>query len=89
MMSTYSTILKPHADGKVHVHVPVPKKLRRGKLRVTVTLEPANMAKDPEDMTLLEVFEEFRKVGGLKDVIPDPVAWQREQRKDRPLPGRE
>lgn len=88
-MSTYSTILKTDAGSKVNVRVPVPKKLRGGKLRVTVTLEPVKQSKDPDDMTLLEVFEELRKLGGLKDIIPDPVAWQREQRKDRPLPGRE
>ena len=29
-----------------------------------------------------------RKTGGIAS-IPDPVAWQREQRIDRPTPGRE
>ena len=24
--------------------------------------------------------------GGMKALIPDPAAWQRKQRKDRPLP---
>jgi hypothetical protein len=28
-------------------------------------------------------------MGGLKDVIPDPVAWQREIRENVVLPGRE
>ncbi len=31
---------------------------------------------------------EIAKRGGVPE-IPDPVAWQREIRKDRPLPGRE
>jgi hypothetical protein len=34
-------------------------------------------------------FEAIRAMGGLKDVIPDPVAWQREIREDVVLPGRE
>ncbi|MFW6336932.1 MAG: hypothetical protein ACOC3G_07370 [Phycisphaeraceae bacterium] len=32
--------------------------------------------------------ERLRAQGGIKS-IPDPSAWQREIRKDRPLPGRE
>jgi len=33
----------------------------------------------------------LRKLARLPDRYPinDPVEWQREQRKDRPLPGRE
>ena len=31
--------------------------------------------------------ERLRTQGGIKS-IPDPAAWQREIRKDRPLPGR-
>ena len=34
-------------------------------------------------------FEALRVMGGLKDVIPDPVAWQREIHEDVVLPGRE
>ncbi len=36
-----------------------------------------------------EALAALRALGGLKDVIPDPAAWQREQRDDRSLPGRE
>lgn len=35
-----------------------------------------------------EAIRNLQKVGAYKD-IKDPVAWQRELRKDRPLPGRE
>jgi hypothetical protein len=31
--------------------------------------------------------ESLRAMGGLKDVIPDPAAWQREIREDVVLPG--
>lgn len=33
-----------------------------------------------------EAIENIRRLGGLSHVIPDPVAWQREMREDRPLP---
>jgi hypothetical protein len=36
----------------------------------------------------VEALERLAALGGIKS-IPDPVAWQREIRKDRPLPGRE
>lgn len=34
-------------------------------------------------------FQKLRELGGLRDLIPDPLAWQRELRQDRPLPGRD
>ena len=39
-------------------------------------------------MTLRELFEELARLGTFDD-IEDPVEWQREIRKDRPLEGRE
>lgn len=35
-----------------------------------------------------ELLKQLQEIGAYKD-IKDPVAWQREIRKDRPLPGRE
>ncbi len=35
-----------------------------------------------------ETLRQLQEIGAYKD-IKDPVAWQREIRKDRPLPGRE
>jgi len=37
---------------------------------------------------MAEALRKIAELGGIKS-IPDPVAWQREIRKDRPLPGRE
>ncbi len=37
----------------------------------------------------IEALRALRALGGLSKVIPDPVSWQREQREDRFLPGRE
>lgn len=38
---------------------------------------------------LAKLMQEAAKKGDLFKSIPDPVAWQREQRKDRVLYGRE
>jgi hypothetical protein len=88
-MSTITAILEADADGTLHL--PVPQNLRHGKVKVVATLETeAEMAAPakPKPATPLEALKELRKLGGLRHVIPDPVAWQREQRKERPLPGR-
>jgi hypothetical protein len=34
-------------------------------------------------------FNPLRAQGGLSDLIPDPLAWQREAKEDGQLPGRE
>jgi hypothetical protein len=92
-MSTITAILEADADGTLHL--PVPQNLRHGKVKVVATLEsesepakPGGGAKSAKSGTPLEALKELRKLGGLRHVIPDPVAWQREQRKERPLPGR-
>ncbi len=43
---------------------------------------------NPNGAKLAKLMEEFAEQGGLKS-IPDPIKWQDEVRKDRPLPGRE
>ena len=90
-MSTITAILEADADGTLHL--PVPQNLRRGKVKVVATLEteletgpPGGRAKPG---TPLEALKELRKLGGLRHSIPDPAAWQHEQRKERPLPGRD
>ncbi|MCB1144739.1 MAG: hypothetical protein KDK54_20990 [Leptospiraceae bacterium] len=37
---------------------------------------------------LQKIFKSIAERGTLAKAIPDPVAWQKEIRKDRPLPGR-
>ena len=37
---------------------------------------------------MARLLEAMAQAGGLSG-IPDPLAWQRETRQDRPLPGRE
>ncbi len=79
-----------HSDGSVN-HDQI--NLRRGKVRVVATLEAelenkSGIAKE-KARTPLDALKALRERGGLSHLIPDPVAWQREIRKDRPLPGRD
>ena len=89
-MSTITAILEADADGTLHL--PVPHDMRRGKVKVIATLQSEPEVGTPcggtKPGTPLEALKELRKLGGLRHVIPDPAAWEREQRKERPLPGR-
>jgi hypothetical protein len=89
-VSTITAILEADADGTLHL--PIPQDLRHGKVKVIATLEMHLGTGMPEGNTKpgtpLTALKELRKLGGLRHVIPDPVAWQREQRTERALPGR-
>lgn len=86
-MSTITAILEADADGTLHL--PVPQNLRRGKVKVVATLQTEPETTDrPTRETALAALRQLRKLGTFKK-ITDPVAWQREIRKDRPLPGRD
>ena len=96
-MNRITAILDPHADGTLHL--PLPEALRHGKVQITATLEAApnsvaaqstpNRATPEMLRRRHEAFAALRATGGLINLIPDPAAWQREIRQDRPLPGRE
>ena len=86
-MSTITAILEADADGTLHL--PVPQNLRRGKVKVVATLQSELETADrPTRETALAALRQLRKLGTFKK-ITDLVAWQREIRKDRPLPGRD
>ena len=86
-MSTITAILEADPDGTLHL--PVPKNLRRGKVKVVATLESESAPTSrPTRETVLAALQRLRVRGTFRE-ITDPVAWQREIRKDRPLPGRE
>lgn len=89
-MSTITAILEPDADGTLHL--PLPTDAPRGKLKVTATLESVRTedaaARQARWQRAMDALRRIAARGGIRS-IPDPVAWQREQRKDRPLPGRE
>jgi hypothetical protein len=92
-MGTITAILEADADGTLHL--PLPAELRHGKIEVTATLKAANGTSSPlpratPEMLLRrrEAFEKLRQLNPFRE-IPDPVAWQREIRRDRLLPGRD
>ena len=86
-MNTITAILEADADGTLHL--PVPQNLRRGKVKVVATLESELETTDrPTRESALAALHQLRKLGTFKQ-IADPVGWQREIRKDRPLPGRD
>lgn len=86
-MSTITAVLEADADRTVHL--PVPQNLRRGMVKVIATLEREPEATDrPTQEAALAALRQLRQLGTFKK-IDDPVAWQREIRKDRPLPGRD
>jgi hypothetical protein len=93
-MSTITAILEAHADGTLHL--PLPAELRDKKIEVTATLKAANETSTAAPRATPEMLRQrkqalqaLRAAGGLRDVIPDPTAWQQDMRQDRPLPGRE
>ena len=68
--------------------------LANARLRVIV-LSPtpiqavaADSQRDAQQAELVAAFEELARVNPYRH-IADPVAWQREQRQDRALPGRD
>jgi hypothetical protein len=90
-MSTVTAILEAHPDGTIHL--PLPVELRHGKVEVVATLKavqetsPNGLRASPEMLDQRkEALRKLREAGGLRDVISDPASWQREERKDRPLP---
>jgi hypothetical protein len=89
-MSTITAVLQPDADGSLHL--PLPPELRQGLVRVEAKLEAVPVVVPTSAQPVaspLEAFKALRASGGLRHVIPDPVAWQREQRSERALPGRD
>ena len=85
-MSTITAILEADVDGSLHL--PVPEELRHGKMKVTAKLEPVGKQEKPHREEVLAALERLRVRGTFRE-ITDSVAWQREMRRDRPLPGRE
>ena len=85
-MSTITAVLEADADGTLHL--PVPQNLRHGKVKVVATRESEPEITDrPTRDAALAALRQLQARGTFKK-ITDPVAWQREIRKDRPLPGR-
>jgi hypothetical protein len=86
-MSTITAILEADADGTLHL--PLPVELRKSKLKLTATIQAVRELNErPTREDALAALRKLRELGTFKQII-DPVAWQRELRKDRVLPGRD
>ncbi|MFM9903074.1 MAG: hypothetical protein ACKVQJ_00715 [Pyrinomonadaceae bacterium] len=59
-----------------------------GVMEVYVTRVRDTKNYEPNGKRAMSILEKIADRGGIKSIV-DPVAWQREIRKDRPLPGRE
>lgn len=80
MKTSYSAILRGHTL----TWIDSPPLTKQAAVQVEVVLQSSELsAAHPVDF-----LAEIAARGGIAD-IPDPVAWQREQRADRPIAGRE
>jgi hypothetical protein len=61
-----------------------------GGIPVEIKVVSPSAPPDPADRgaAMAAALQKIADAGGVPE-IPDPIAWQRETRKDRPLPGRE
>jgi hypothetical protein len=98
VMHTLETDIEVSADGSLKLLSPLPEWLKPGRVHVMLSVtddaspKPKRVIPTATPEMLAKraaAFEAIRAMGGLKDVIPDPVAWQREIREDVVLPGRE
>lgn len=88
-MSTITAVLEADIDGTLHV--PLPQELQNGKVAITAVLKLASEG-DPDEQEKRRAkaraaLNRLRERGTFKGI--DVVAWQRDIRADRPLPGRE
>lgn len=97
-MNTLETDVEIGIDGSVKLLSPLPAWLKPGRAHVLLTVtNPKNTEKPKRQIPTatpemiaqrMAALEEVRKLNPYRD-ITDPVAWQREVRKDVVLPGRE
>lgn len=95
-MNTLETDIEIGADGSLRLLSPLPTWLKPGRAHVLMTVESVEetpkrrkLTASPEMIARRAVaLEKIRKLNPYRDMI-EPVAWQREMREDRPLPGRD
>ena len=86
-MNTLHAKLLPAADGTLHL--PVPDAWRHLNIRVKAEMEPIPASESPDvRRRALAALQRIAARGGIGGTT-DASAWQREQRTDRPLQGRE
>jgi hypothetical protein len=86
MLSTYKAVLK---NKQVQWLDEIPAQLNRLTVSVYVTVIEELPVKKPElpCQKMVDILQKIADNGGPG--IDNPIAWQREIRQDRPLPGRE
>lgn len=99
-MNMIRTEVEITTDGGLKLLSPLPAWLKPGRAQIMVLVkddseQPVKPKKQmppatPEMLAARKkALQELREMGGLRDVIPDPLAWQKEIRQDRPMPGRD
>lgn len=71
-------------DHKLRLDIEVPPEMPAGEAEVTVVIAPR---RSPNQARAVALFREIAARGALR-YGSDPAEWQRDIRKDRPLPGR-
>lgn len=88
-MTTVTTTATSGPDGWLRLQVP---ELLRGQpLEVIAVLQPAKGTEANAPLRRQQAYAALDRLalrGGIA-AIPDPTAWQRTLRQERPLPGRE
>jgi hypothetical protein len=84
-MNTLETDAEVGADGSLKLRAPLPSWLKPGRRHLVLMVEEISIPSPSRDS--VACLREIAREGGLG--ISDPVAWQREQRRGRSLPGRE
>ena len=69
------------------MHLAMPREFIGKKVRVTAQVEAAEKILEPASSDGWDALARIAARGGLAEIV-NPVAWQRELRQDRPLPGR-
>jgi hypothetical protein len=84
MFRTYEAVIKGNL---IEWQGEIPPLKEETRVQVTIE-EPPLISKEERKRALLAALDGLAASGAFSE-IKDPVAWQREIRKDRPLPGRE
>ncbi|HYW11535.1 MAG TPA: hypothetical protein VE871_06240 [Longimicrobium sp.] len=84
-MQTYRAVLE--GDHLEWIDAPPPR--RRAQVEVTLVQTESEEERRARGRRMARALQRAADAGGALAEIADPVAWQREIRQDRPLPGRE
>jgi len=74
------------ANGWLNIHTKAPAELPAGEVEALIVLPTDGRHHAVDSVGAVACLRKIAAAGGMG--IKDPVAWQREQRKDRQIPGR-